>query len=190
MLLETHSGIFFALLVLIAMGLIVSFILARKLAFKHIPVAIILACSTIFWFISSLGPRIIVDRYISIYNVDLIPFSTVFKTINDFQGFQSNDDFFEYYLLPHLWILGITFIFGIIWGITTTILIKNKSIKKLILISCCTILPLELLINLLHIFQISYERYYDTSRYFLLLLGAVIGYLIFNMFCKISKEKK
>ena len=50
-LLETHSGVFLASLVLIAMTLIVTLSLARKITLKLIPLTIILAAATIFWII-------------------------------------------------------------------------------------------------------------------------------------------
>lgn len=189
MLIETHSGIFLAALVLIAMVLVVSFVLARKLALRHIPAAVILSGSAIYWLISSLGSCIVIGKSISIYNIELIPFSTVFKTLEDFQGLQSYEDFQKYYLFPHIEILVITFLFGVIWGTTSPVLFNIKSIKKYVLICLCTIIPLELTVNILHLFQISYERYYDTARYLLLTLGAAVGFLIFSAIRKRNKEK-
>ena len=95
-LLETHSGVFLASLVLIAMTLIVTLSLARKITLKLIPLTIILAAATIFWIIRSLGSCIVIGGSVSIHSINLIPFSTLFKSIEDFQGFQSNEDFFIY----------------------------------------------------------------------------------------------
>lgn len=179
-LLETHSGIFLAALVLIAMVLIVTLSLSRKIALKHLPASIILAASTIFWFVISLGSCIVVENSISIHSIDIIPFSTVFKSMADFQGFQSNDDFLTYYYFPQCKILAITFGFGFVWGILSPILFNIKTLKKMMVISLCTIIPFELLINLCYLFQISYENYYDTASYILLALGAALGWLIFK----------
>lgn len=193
MLLETHSGIFLAALIFAAMVLIASFSLAGKLALKHIPAAIILSGSAIFWLISSLGSCIVVGKGISIHKIDLFPFSTVFKTIEDFQGFQSTEEFLTYYLLPQLIILGITLVFGIVWGITAPILFKTNGLRKFVVLSLCTLFPVELMVNLCYIFQISYENYYDTAAYLLLAIGASIGWLIFKAFFKRNKyteEKK
>ena len=190
MLIETHSGIFLAALVLIAMVLVVSFALARKLALRRIPAAIILSGSTIYWLISSMGSCIVVGKSISIHNIELIPFSTVIKTLEDFQGLLSYEDFQTYYLFPQIEILVITFAFGVIWGIIAPIIFNIKSIKNYVLICLCTIIPLELLVNMLYLFQISYERYYDTARYLLLSIGAAVGFLVFSAIRKRNKEEK
>ena len=189
-LLETHSGVFLASLVLIAMTLIVTLSLARKITLKLIPLTIILAAATIFLIIRSLGSCIVIGGSVSIHSINLIPFSTLFKSIEDFQGFQTNEDFVIYYYLPQCKILIITFCFGILWGICAPILFKADSLKKLTVISLCTILPIELLINLCYILQISYENYYDTSLYFLLAIGSALGWLFLKVCNKRHKNRE
>jgi len=65
-------------------------------------------------------------------------------------------------------------------GNTIPNIIQYQNSEKMMVISLCTIIPFELLINLCYLFQISYENYYDTASYILLALGAALGWLIFK----------
>lgn len=187
---DTECGIFLAGLVFIAILLIVIPVVRRKRTVKQLPCMILLAAVMIFWFVKSIGSRVVFGSQPMICINNFVPFGTVFMPQDFVEQFQSNEEYVTYYLSPQLIRLAIDFAFGILWGIFAPIVFKVENLKRYIFLTAIIVIPAEILINVFFLFGISYEGFYDMGEYILLIVGTILGWLIGNGISKINRDKE
>lgn len=187
---DTHSGILPAALILIAIIAIAVPLIMRKLTLRQLICAVVLAAAMIFWLIQSLGTYVIFGGALRGQSIDVIPFSSVLLTVDDFGGLLTQQELWENCIAPQLFGLSVSLGFGIVWGITAAETFNLRTAKKITVISFAVMLPLELAINLAALSGIVYSYRYDTARYLLTAAGITGGWFIRKGVMCLKKERR
>lgn len=173
------NGIVLWALLFIAIVLIAAFLIARRLNLKQFAVAVVLAVAAIFRIVEGLGDSVGFPpalQYINRFN--FIPFAKLFFVPGE--GSWSSTEAHLYYLIPILVDLAAAFGLGILWGLLAPILFKITTTKKYIKTTLFILLPIQLLVNLSHLFYMSYSEHFDIGSYILMASGSFLGWMIFN----------
>lgn len=180
-----------ALMGLVAVALIGSFVFKRTIGLKRFISATLLAAIFIFRVTHALGERLQFGDDLRIHELlNAFPFGTLFVPPEEFGWEEFNDEFIVYYLSPQLIRLAIDFAFAVAWGILASITFDIKKLGHLLLLTAFVVLPTELLINFCYLCGIAYTNYYDTGSYVLLAVGAVLGFFIWKGFSELYYERR
>ena len=165
------NGIILFALVFVAVILIAAFLIARRLGLKQVIAAVLLAAAVIFRVVEGLGDSVGFPptlQYIGRYN--FIPFAKLFFVPGE--GHWSSIENHLYYLTPILTDLAAALLLGILWGLLAPIIFKATTAKKYIKITLLILLPVQLLVNLSHLFYMSYSEHFDMGSYVVMALSS------------------
>ncbi len=187
---DTHSGILPTALILTAIIAIAVPLIMRRLTLRRLICAVVLAAAMIFWLIQSLGTYVIFGGALRGQSIDILPFSSVLLTVDDFGGSLTQQELWENCIAPQLFGLSVSLGFGIVWGITATETFNLRTAKNFAVISFAVTLPLELAVNLAALSGVVYSYRYDTARYLLTAAGIAGGWFIRKGVMCLKKERR
>ena len=173
------DGLVLYVLVFIAIVLIAAFLIARRLNLKQLAAAVFLSGAVIFRIVEGLGDSVGFPpalQYINRFN--FIPFAKLFFVPRE--GSWPDTEAHLYYLIPILFDLATAFLLGIVWGLLAPTVFKITTVKKYIKTTLLILLPVQLLVNLSHLFYFSYSEHFDMGSYVVMALGCILGWILFN----------
>ena len=181
------NGIILFALIFIAIILIGAFLIARRLDLKQAVAAVFLAAAAIFRIVEGLGDSIGFPptlKYISSFN--FIPFGKLFFVPGD--GSWPSTQAHLYYLIPILIDLAAAFALGVLWGLSAPTVFRITTAKKYVKTTLLILLPVQLLVNLSHLFYFSYSNHFDMGGYIVMAAGCLLGWSILNAVKSRSKK--
>lgn len=187
-LIPTNGTVLFSL-VFIAVVLIAAFLIARRLSFKQLIAAVFLAAAVIFRIVEGLGEDIglpPLPQYMGLF--DLCPFRKLFMVPGE--GSWPSAEAQLFYLTPILTDLAVAFGTGLLWGLLAPVVFKITAGKRYVKISLFILLPVQLTVNLCHLFYLSYSGNFDMGSYILMAAGCALGWIIYKKAASRRKEKK
>lgn len=179
------DGLVLYALVFIAIVLIAAFLIARKLNLKQLIAAVFLAGAVIFRIVEGLGDSIGFPptlKYINRFN--FVPFARLFFAPGE--GSWPSTEAHLYYLIPILFDLATALLLGMVWGLLAPTVFKITTVKKYIKTTLLILLPVQVLVNLSHLFYFSYSEHFDMGGYVVMALGCILGWMILGK----SRRKK
>lgn len=173
---DTNIHVLFVLILIVSV-LNIWGLFTRRFNLKGFICSIILSVSAVFWIINGLGDMIGFPP--SLYHMEafgFVPFGKLFFVPSE--GNWSSTEAHLNYLMPIITYLAVTFVFGIIWGILAPTVFKSVTLKEYVRSVFAVIFPVNLLINLSHLFYVSYTEHFDMGSYIMLAAGCFIGWII------------
>ena len=161
---------------------ILAFLIMRKLNLKRFLISIVLSAALVFFVSETIGSLH--------FNNGLDPWQP--DSLIPFKHFFGHEEYVSFlcFLAIYSRLFAVNFAFAVLWGALSPALFKIDTLKKYIIISLCSILPLQILAMVLNYNRIS-DVGFDTGSYIMAALGLFLGWLLHKtpIFKKIQKSE-